>query len=72
MPMPPTLNPRALEDVFALLAPLLRQAAERAQRPSLAHAWLVYCLLHDTLPAELARISALSPEQAKAEADALP
>ena len=69
-PMPAHLNPLAMQDVYGLLAPLLKQAAASAQRPSLAHAWLVYCLLRDSVPAELRRIAALSAEQAQAEAHA--
>ncbi len=70
MPMPAHLNPAALDDVYSLLAPLLKQAADAAARPSLAHGWLVYCLLHESVPAELQRIAALTAEQAQAEAHA--
>ena len=69
-PMPAHLNPLAMQDVYGLLAPSLKQAAASASRPSLAHAWLVYCLLHDTLPAILQRIAALTAEQAQDEARA--
>ncbi len=60
----------SLDNVFDFLRPVLKQAADHAERQGKPYALLVYQYLTGTVLPELRRIAALTPEQAQAEADA--